>query len=97
MKKDTNKDWEKRFDEICPTKLEIGPINGNIENQILTCDLVPQMKKVKSFISQEIHQAEKRGREEIKQLVIEDVPHKYQERILQAIKALQQDQLKQPK
>ena len=75
MPKQTN-NWEERLE------MEFTYMFNFIEVQTG----ISERERLKSFISQEITKAENRVREEIKQLVIEDVPHQYQGRLLNKLK-----------
>ena len=44
-----------------------------------------KIEEIKQFIKQALQEQEERIKQEILQIVIEDVPHKYQERLLKEI------------
>jgi len=72
MPKTTN-NWEERFDK--------GWARNNPEHP-----RIAKREAVKDFIRKEIAKAKQEERERIMQIVIEDVPHQYQERLLTKLK-----------
>lgn len=67
---------DKEFDKIAPATLKI---NG------LVCDLKPAMENVRKFLHTQLLTERERVIGEIKQIVLEDVPHQYQGRLLSAL------------
>jgi len=67
-----NEEWQKEFDKIAPATLEI---------EGYSCDLRPVIKPIKSSIRNLLASQ----KQEILDIVLEDVPHRYQERLIKIL------------
>ena len=75
---------EKFYKEL----VEMSPLKGrDMHNRPPLYDTPDEkIEEIKQFIKQALQEQEERIKQEILQIVIEDVPHKYQERLLKEIK-----------